>query len=189
MPLELNNHVYYANFYLFISLLFVFLWALFYLRFFYVNKKLKNIEGLSKKQVQLLFILFISSIPFYVLSKSYDRKARFAETVSRYGDSVLNATPQYSCATYIGMKVTSVTGGRPTGPLSFRFEDDKIKRGYDQASPILVNSLEKGAKVCVKYLSIPAGAEMLGADGKRILEVSNTGSLGECNVNKCRVYD
>ena len=182
-----SNYGNLSQIYLFLSILALSISALFYVRFYCLNKKTRNTQNSDIKKPRLAAHLLVISIPLYAVSSCYDDLDTVAEVKARYAD-VLNTEPQYSCATYLGMLVTSVTGGRPTGPSAFKFADGAIKRHGDEVGYSVMASLKEGETVCVKYLVIPAGpAKVYGVDGKRILEVSNQGSLGKCNVNTCRL--
>mgnify|MGYP000028131751 CR=1 FL=1 len=177
------NHL--SQFYVSISIFALLVSICLYIKFYCLDKKHPDTENSNIKQPKLASYLLVASIPLYAVSSCYHDLAKVAELKDRYAD-VLHTKPQYSCATYMGMLVTSVVGGRPAGPSAFKFADGTIKRHGDEVDYSVMTSLKEGEVVCIKYLVIPAGpAEVYGLDGKRILQIVSKGSLGTCHVNEC----
>lgn len=151
---------------------------------FFLKKAFKN-NTISKGKPDLNFIqaclamlLFISVMVTYFNHGRYANKSAWLEVEPRYNEYVKNTKHEYSCAKYEGTSA----GRSGNGAQTFRLEDGSRILGYGDADPILVNSLEKGERLCVKYLVMPPFLRQDYGRDKKILELSRARDTVECGT-------
>ena len=152
---------------------------------FFLKKTFKNNTiskgkpDLSFIQACIMFLLFFSAMVSYFKYERYADKSAWLEVEPRYNEYVKNTKPEYSCAKYKGAFSAGRSGnGAPT----FLLEDGSHILGYGDADPSLVNSLEKGERVCVKYLVMPPFLRQDYGRDKKILELSRARDTIECGT-------
>lgn len=143
------------------------------------NTIFKGKPDLNFIQTCIMFLLFFSAMVSYFQYERYANKSARLEVEPLYNEYVKNTKPEYSCAKYEGAFSAGRSGN---GAQTFRLEDRSHILGYGDADPILVNSLEKGERVCVKYLVMPPFLRQGYGRDKKILELSRARDTIECGT-------